>query len=60
MTAAILLTLSALALHAKPAAAYCSYYYGCRTVTGGAIAGIVIGELSSGSSTLANVVHLAS
>ena len=45
MTAAVLLALSALAFHAKPAAAYCSYYYGCRRVTGGAIAGIVIGEL---------------
>ena len=60
MTAAILLTLSALALHAKPAAAYCSYYYGCRTVTGGAIAGIVIGESLWLASALVNVFHLAS
>ncbi|KAH9926900.1 uncharacterized protein B0H18DRAFT_1004387 [Fomitopsis serialis] len=38
--------LSALVVYATPANAYCSYYYGCgRSVSGGGIAGIVIGAV---------------
>ncbi|KAH9839749.1 uncharacterized protein C8Q71DRAFT_461788 [Rhodofomes roseus] len=45
MSTVVAAVLSALLLHATPAKAYCSYYYGCsgNNLGGGGIAGVVIG-----------------
>jgi len=47
MSVVLSVILSALVIHATPVDAYCSYYYGCGSnVSGGGIAGIVIGAVA--------------